>query len=154
MDDINTDAKAGFRRIEVLTGPGRRRRWSASEKAQIVAETLVPGTSVSDVARRWQVSAQQVFGWRREARAGLLALPMAGADVAERSFVPIVPDMADAAAASGGMPDAAPRTERAGKGAAGSSIEIELAGAVVRVTGGTDTALLAEVLRAIRASAA
>jgi transposase len=149
MDDINTDAKASFRRIEVLTGPGRRRRWSVSEKAQIVAETLAPGASVSDVARRWQVSAQQVFGWRREARAGFLALPMA-----EPSFVPIVPGVTDAAAASGDMRDAAARTERAGKGAAGSSIAIKLAGAVVRVTPGTDTALLADVLRAIRASAA
>ena len=43
MVDVNDDAKAGFRRIEVLTGPGRRRRWSAEEKAQIVAETLEPG---------------------------------------------------------------------------------------------------------------
>ena len=31
MVDVNDDAKAGFRRIEVLTGPGRRRRWSAEE---------------------------------------------------------------------------------------------------------------------------
>jgi hypothetical protein len=29
MYDANDDAKAGFRRIEVLTGPGRRRCWSA-----------------------------------------------------------------------------------------------------------------------------
>ena len=58
MDSINTDAK-GFRRVEVLTGPARRRRWSAAEKARIVAETLVPGASVSDVARRWQLSSQQ-----------------------------------------------------------------------------------------------
>lgn len=149
MDNINTDANGGFRRIEVLTGPVRRRRWSVSEKAQIVAETLAPGASVSEVARRWQVSAQQVFGWRREARAGFLALPMA-----EPSFVPIVPDATDVAAASGDMRDAAARTERSGKVAAGSSIEIKLAGAVVRVANGTDTALLAEVLRAIRASAA
>jgi transposase len=149
MDDINTDVKAGFRRIEVLTGPGRRRRWSVSEKARIVAETLVPGASVSDVARRWQVSAQQVFGWRREARAGLLALPMA-----EPSFVPIVPDMADATAASSGMQEAAPKTERACKSAAAvPCLEIKLAGAVVRVTSETDIGLLADVLRAVRASA-
>ena len=68
--------------------------------------------------------------------------------------MPIVPDMAAAPAASGGMQDATLRMERAGKGAAGSSIEIKLAGDVVRVMGETDTALLAEVLRAIRASAA
>lgn len=151
MDDVNADAKGGFRRIEVLTGPGRRRRWSASEKAQIVAETLGPDTSVSAVARRWQVCPQQVFAWRREARAGFLAPPVPGA-LAEASFVPIVPDMAEASDPSPELEDPAPRTARL-KGLAASSIEIKLAGAVVRVMSGTDTALLAEVLRAIRASA-
>ena len=43
MVDIDDDAKGGYRRLEILTGPGRRRRWSADEKAQIVAETLVAG---------------------------------------------------------------------------------------------------------------
>ena len=65
MFDVSDDAKGGFRRVEVLTGPGRRRRWSADEKARIVAETLLPGARVSEVARRWQVCSQQVFGWRR-----------------------------------------------------------------------------------------
>ncbi|HYZ64936.1 MAG TPA: transposase [Acetobacteraceae bacterium] len=152
MDDINADAKGGFRRIEVLTGPTRRRRWSASEKARIVAETLAPGGSVSEVARRWQVCPQQVFTWRREARA--LALPAEGADLVQASFVPIVSEMADAPPLTKDVQDAVPKTERSGKGAGGSSIEIKLAGAVVRVTPGTDAALLAEVLRAIRASAA
>ncbi len=55
MFDVNDDAKGEFRRVEVLTGPGRRRRWSADEKARIVAETLVPGARVSEIARRWQV---------------------------------------------------------------------------------------------------
>src|SRR3978361_1569288 len=68
MFDVNDDAKAGYRRVEVLTGPGRRRRWSAKEKARIVAEASMPGVAVSEVARRWQVCAQQVFGWRREAQ--------------------------------------------------------------------------------------
>src|SRR6185437_17062520 len=90
MDDINADANGGFRRIEVLTGPGRRRRWSLPEKGRIVAETLAPGPSVSEVARRWQVCPQQVFAWRREARAGLLALPAEATDLVQTSFVPIV----------------------------------------------------------------
>jgi transposase len=65
MFDVNDDAKGAFRRVEVLTGPVRRRRWSAEEKARIVEETLAPGVRVSEVARRWQVCSQQVFGWRR-----------------------------------------------------------------------------------------
>ena len=76
MDDVNADAKVGgFRRIEVLTGPGRRRRWSDEAKARIVAETLEPGAVVAEVARRWQVCAQQVFTWRRELRANPAAAP-------------------------------------------------------------------------------
>ena len=87
MDDVTDDAKGEFRRIELLTGPARRRRWSEAEKARIVAETLVPGAVVSAIARRWQVCPQQVFGWRRAARAGDLALPTKP----ERpAFVPIV----------------------------------------------------------------
>ena len=68
MFDVSDDAKGGFRRVEVLTGPARRRRWSADQKARIVAETLEPGARVAEVARRWQLCSQQVFGWRRAAR--------------------------------------------------------------------------------------
>ncbi|HVO23360.1 MAG TPA: transposase, partial [Candidatus Margulisiibacteriota bacterium] len=70
MDVVNDDAKAGFRRIEILTGATPRRRWSDDEKGRIVAETLVPGASVTEVARRWQVCPQQVWDWRRDAREG------------------------------------------------------------------------------------
>src|SRR3954454_21600909 len=40
----------GFRRVEVITGLGRRRRWTDEEKAWIVAESLDPATPRS---RRW-----------------------------------------------------------------------------------------------------
>ena len=74
MDSANDDAKGvGYRRVEVLTGPGRRRCWSDYEKARIVAETAEPGAKVTDVARRWQVSPQQVFDWRRQARRALVS---------------------------------------------------------------------------------
>jgi transposase-like protein len=46
MFDANDDAKGEFRRVEVLTGPSRRRRWSAEEKARIVEETLAPDPRV------------------------------------------------------------------------------------------------------------
>lgn len=54
------------RRIEVFTGPGPRRRWSADAKAQIVAESYE--TSVGDVAERYSLAKTQVFTWRRDAR--------------------------------------------------------------------------------------
>ena len=44
----------------------RRRRWSEAQKRQIVAESREPGVSVSVVARRYNVNANQVFTWRRQ----------------------------------------------------------------------------------------
>ena len=51
-------------------GAERRRRWPEAVKQQIVAETLMPGASVSVVARRFDVNANQVFRWRRQYEAG------------------------------------------------------------------------------------
>jgi transposase len=141
MDSVNDDAKGiGYRRIEVLTGPGRRRRWSDDDKARIIAETAQPGAVVTEVARRWQVTPQQVFDWRRQARKALAA---ATAPV-EPAFVPIV---AETPSLSLPKPVAAPAR-------ATPPIEIKVAGAVLRVAPGTDGELLTMVLRAIRASAA
>jgi len=87
MASTNDDAKGvGYRRIEVLTGPERRRKWSDDDKARIVAETLEPGAVVTEVARRRQISPQQLFDWRRQARIGVAkaAVP------AVADFVPIL----------------------------------------------------------------
>ncbi|MGG5819123.1 IS66-like element accessory protein TnpA [Falsiroseomonas sp. HW251] len=135
MVDISDDTgDGGYRCVELLTGPGRRRKWSDDDKARIVDETLQPGTVVADVAQRWQVSSQQVFTWRREMRRGAVAPP---------AFVPIV---AEAPAPAPEPMTASARTT--------PTIEIKLAGAVMRVGAGTDADLLTTVLRAIRASAA
>ena len=125
------DMKGGeYRRVEVLTGPGRRRVWDEATKARVVAESDAPGAVVSAVARRWQIAPQQLFTWRREARAASLA-----ARRGEAAFVPIVAEPPAAAVA-----------------AAEAGIEVVLAGAVVRVSPGVDPALLSTVLRAVRAS--
>jgi transposase len=47
------------RRLEILTGAGRRRSWSAESLA---------GGSVSAVARRHGLTPQQLFAWRRQMR--------------------------------------------------------------------------------------
>jgi transposase len=153
MADVNADAKDGFRRIELLTGPARRRRWSAAEKAQIVAETLIAGASVSDVARRWQVCSRQVFTWRREARAGHLVLPSEMAACAETSFVPIIAET-DPETDKREGDSAATATGGAAKPSTGACIEVRLAGATIRVAAGADCTLLTDVLRALRKSAA
>ena len=46
----------------------RHRAWPESLKREIVAATLLPGASVSRVARRYDVNANQVFAWRRRYR--------------------------------------------------------------------------------------
>lgn len=56
------------RRLELFTGEGRRRSWSADEKAAIVAESYAEGESVCGVARRHGLTSQQLFTWRRLAR--------------------------------------------------------------------------------------
>ncbi len=43
-----------------------RREWPEALKRRMVAETLEPGSSVSIVARRHDVNANQLFKWRRE----------------------------------------------------------------------------------------
>ena len=46
----------------------RHRSWPEALKREIVAATLAPGSSVSVVARRYDVNANQVFAWRRRYR--------------------------------------------------------------------------------------
>ena len=46
----------------------RHKRWPEALKREIVAATLVPGASVSVVARQYDVNANQVFSWRRRYR--------------------------------------------------------------------------------------
>ena len=55
-------------RVEVLSGPERRRRWSTEQKRSIVAEAFAPGASVCEVARRMDVVAGQIYRWRRDLR--------------------------------------------------------------------------------------
>ena len=56
-------------RIEVLSGPERRRRWSAEQKRAIVAEAFAPGASVCEVARRVDIVPGQIYRWRHELQA-------------------------------------------------------------------------------------
>lgn len=45
-----------------------RKRWPEALKREIVAASLMPGASVSVVARQYDVNANQVFSWRRHYR--------------------------------------------------------------------------------------
>lgn len=91
MTDLATNGAT--RRLEVLAGPERRRRYSASEKAALVVETL-------RIARRHGLHPQQLYTWRRQARRGELALR----DEDMPMFAPVVAEAAPTTAAG---PDAA-----------------------------------------------
>ena len=112
---------------------------SAETRKQILAEASRPGAVVSEVARRWGVSPQRVFGWRRQADEERHAVVAADTP----AFVPIVSMTSFAASDPAAQPCRAV-----------ARIEVRLAGAELRIAPDTDAALLTMVLRAIRASAA
>src|SRR5438876_9330633 len=47
------------------TGRPRNRSWPEALKREIVAASFAPGSSVSIVARQYDVNANQVFNWRK-----------------------------------------------------------------------------------------
>ncbi|MGY4362863.1 transposase [Bradyrhizobium sp. i1.3.6] len=120
-----------LQRVEIITGTGRRRRWSTDAKAAIIAESFAPGASVSAVARRHDISPSLLFLWRRQATR---------AQVVERGdrgmppgFVPV------AITGCGGQ---LPSEEQA-------AIEIDVGAVRIRVRGTVDRRALCEVLAAV-----
>jgi len=133
---------SSYGRIEVITGMERRRRWSAEEKARIVAESFAPSTTVSAVARRHGINTNQLFLWRRQLRDGALAFAdsrRGGVAEGEFSFVPLVP-------VQRGMVDQVMALPPAPAG----MIEVLVAGMTVRVLPGADEATLRCVLGVLR----
>ncbi len=51
--------------MEIMCGAGRRRTWSTALKEQVVSETLEPGVTVTEVARRHDVDRSLLYRWRR-----------------------------------------------------------------------------------------
>jgi transposase len=68
-----------------------RRSWSDEEKQRIIAEAILPGASVAEIARRHGANANMVFNWRKIARAALSAAePNASSPVVTSGdFIPI-----------------------------------------------------------------
>lgn len=71
--------------VTVLSGPERRRRWTAAEKLRLVAESSASGLSVVDFARRHDVHPNLVHAWRRQAKTGELSVAPDG----EARFRPV-----------------------------------------------------------------
>ena len=119
----------GSRRFEVLTGGGRRRRWTEQDKAWIVAESRAPATTASAVARRYGLHASQLFVWRQQLQRRASAAQTSGGP----AFVSVL------LAEDGPAP-----------AEAGGRMEIALGPAVVRVGADVDAAALRRVLEVVR----
>jgi transposase len=112
-------------------GSGRRNRsWPEALKREIVAASYAPGSSVSLVARHYDVSANQVFGWRKRYRDD----PRVPAMPAAPQLIPVVVT---------GEQDAVV----AQSSSVSETIEIDLAGKYrVRISSGVDVQALRRVL--------
>jgi transposase len=129
------------RRVEVFTGPERRRDWPDERKIAIVAESLEPGVNASALARSHDINPQQLFGWRRRFRAEAEALIAASRRAPEPvSFAPVHVE----------APASALPAPLSAAGACDGSIEITIGTATVRIRGAADTKTLALVLKALK----
>ena len=124
------------RRLEVFTGAGRRRAWTAAQKLRIVSESDAAAETVSAVARRHGLTPQQLFGWRRAAGRSAAT----GRGELGPAFAPVIVEGAPSRASV--VPPLA---------GSGSAIEIVIGAATVRVPPGADVATLQAVLCAVKA---
>lgn len=119
-------------RLEVLEGPTGRRVRSEAERARIVAESLLPGAQVAEVARKHGATRWQIYDWRRRfrQRGGLPSC-----ESPTTSFAPLVVEE--------------PLDERH---VPVVKLEIAIGDIVVRTDAAIDGKQLSQVIRAVRAS--
>lgn len=120
-------------RVEIL-GAERRRRWNDEKKLDIVMSVGVDGATVTEAARRHDVTRQQIYTWRSELRRKGLLLPSAGP-----VFLPV--DMSAARSTSDRHKDADDLS---------ATVELQLClGRSLRFDRDIDTAILARLIRAV-----
>jgi transposase len=124
-------------RVEIL-GDERRRHWGDERKLEIVLSVGVDGASVTEVARRYSVTRQQIYTWRRELREkGLLSPP------SNAVFLPL------------DLPPPPDKERRAEDGMQGLPAMMELqlrCGRSLRFSGDIDAVALKRLIRAIEAA--
>jgi transposase len=130
-------------RVEVVTSVERRRRWSAAEKARLVAAMVEPGVVVTEVARSAGLDASLLYRWRRELGGARKTL----------TFVPVrvTPEVSEACSES--APVCAPQSPSSpAPSPARSSITIAFGERVLMtIEGAPDAATLANVIGALAA---
>jgi transposase len=119
-------------RMTLITGGERRRRWSAEERAQILAAIEEPGAVVAEVARRADICTSLVYKWRREARGGADACGFAQVVVKEMP-----------------APAPAPSSSQSDESEVGANL-VEMKGARIRIGANASSALIAATLKALR----
>src|SRR5262245_20254808 len=137
-------------RVEIITGPERRRRWSEEEKLQLVEEACRPGNSVSQVARQRGINASQLFGWRRQALAKGLLTDHRSEPAGVPALTFAVVEVAGEAATTGEEREVrSPRRRKATRNAGAIEIDLE-SGDRVRVEGSPDAGLVTRILSTLR----
>ena len=132
--DVHLDGPSArlVSRLEVLEGPSGRRVRSEAERARIVAESLLPGAQVSEVARKHGATRWQIYDWRRRFRQrGMLPL----CEASPPTFAPLVVE----------------RTLEE-RQAPAIKLEIAIGDVVLRTDTAIDAEQLSRVIRAVRAS--
>ena len=123
----------------------RNKRWPEGLKREIVAASYVPGTSVSEVARQYDVSASQIFDWRHRFRDTCLPLePVASKTTPQLVPVSVIAEPeVDQTGLAAPVASVAPGVSDA--------IEIEVSdGSRIRVGAGFDSAALKRILDVLR----
>jgi transposase len=105
FEEISTMDALGRR-----TGP--RTRHTLEEKLRVLDEVRKSGTSVAVVARRNGLNANQVFGWRRQHRQGLLNAQAKNGDAKMLPVEVGTPTLLPTERATPAMLSRSPRTEK------------------------------------------
>jgi len=147
--EVCTIEKVGTMKDQSIAVKLSRRHHDRQFKNDLIVQSLVPGASVAAIAMQAGVNANLLFKWRRlHVQNGALAT----APTPTLLPVCVIPDRASAFTTQTTAPRAAAPSP-AGNAAAHGVIEIDLAGAQLRVRGTVDEAVLSSVMRALRQTA-
>ena len=137
-------------RVEFITRGDRRRVWAVEQKRAIALESLDPGTTPTEVARRYGITSGLLYTWRRQLREGQLgSAPQPVAGFARVELVGEVPRLT-APEPVRPLSDPPPPAPLAQTPPPAGLIEIALpGGASVRVDASVDGAALRRVLAAL-----